>query len=390
MRGCRLLLLITVALVAAACATAEPERAARTAQPPPPSPPPPRQALAAPYNERAQALEGEGRLREALEARKIALTINPDDAATQAAAAALQAKIDEQVTNQLKEGRAATQRGAQVVARRHFLAALALDPTNRAAFEALREQTQEVDTLSHTVRAGETLPGLASQYYGNRALGEVIAETNKLQPNARLVAGTVLKIPEVPGVTLNRPGARPPAPRAPLPTAPGAPTAAVPTATAAPPPAVPRDEPAEVNPLLAEAREAADRLDYNQALSDLDQLLTSSPRNADALTLKKQVLYSQGKSQLDQRKYRDSLATLNQLARIAPNYEDSATLMRQTRTRLVEEYYNSGIRFYREEKLPEAIAQWKAVLEIDPQHVNARKNLEQAERLLKQLDERRK
>ena len=52
------------------------------------------------------------------------------------AAAALRAKIDEQVTTQLREGRAATQRGAQVVARRHFLAVLALDPTNRAAFEA--------------------------------------------------------------------------------------------------------------------------------------------------------------------------------------------------------------------------------------------------------------
>ena len=145
-----------------------------------------------------------------------------------------------------------------------------------------------------------------------------------------------------------------------------------------------------MNPLLADARDAADRQDYNQALTDLDQLLASSPRNADALTLKKQVLYTQGKVQLDQKKYKDSYATLNQLARIAPNYEDSATLLRQTRSRLIEEHYNAGIRYYREEKLPEAIAQWKAVLEIDPQHVNARKNLDQAERLLKQLDERRK
>ena len=382
----RLPLLAVVAALATACATGEPERVAPAASTPPP--PPPRLALAAPYNERAQALEADGRLRDALQARQIALTINPDDAAARASLAALQAKIDEQVAIQLKEGRAALQRGAQVVARRHFLAVLALDPTNRTAFEALRDQTPEVEMFSHTVRAGETLPGLASQYYGNRALGEVIAETNKLAPNARLAAGTVLKIPEVPGVAFNRPGARPPAPRPPLPTAPGAPTAAAPPSVPAAPP--PKEEPPEVNPLLAEAREAADRLDFNQALSDLDQLLSSSPRNAEALNLKKQVLYSQGKLQLDQRKYKDSFATLNQLAKIAPNYEDSATLLRQTRTRLVEEYYNSGIRYYREEKLPEAITQWKAVLEIDPQHVNARKNLDQAERLLKQLDERRK
>jgi tetratricopeptide (TPR) repeat protein len=271
-----------------------------------------------------------------------------------------------------------------VVARRHLLAALALDPGNRPAFEALRDQTQEVDLLSHTVRAGDTLAGLAFQYYGNRALSEVIAETNRLQPNARLAAGTALKIPEVPGVTLNRPGSRPPAPRGAPPAAPPAPPAS------APPASVPKEEPAEVNPLLAEAREAMDHQDYAQALVDVDQLLASAPRNAEGLALKKQVLYSQGKAQLDQRKYRDSLATLDLLAKLAPNYEDSATLIRQTRTRLVELHYSNGIRLYREEKLPEAIAEWKVVLEIDPQHANARKNVEQSERLLKQLDERRK
>jgi tetratricopeptide (TPR) repeat protein len=360
----RLGLVLALAFAAGACATADVETQVQRS-------PSSRQALAAQYNQRAQALEQAGQLREALEARQVALTIYPGDTAGQAAAATLRTKIEVQAAAHLKEGRAALQRGAHVVARRHFLAALALDPGNRAAFEALRDQTYQVDLLSHTVRAGDTLAGLAFQYYGNRALSEVIAETNRLQPNARLAAGSVLRIPEVPGVTLNRPGSGPSAPLA-------------------PPAPAPREEPAEVNPLLAEAREAMDHQDYAQALVDVDQLLASAPRNAEALALKKQVLYSHGKAQLEQRKYRDSLATLGQLAKIAPNYEDSTTLMRQTRTRLVEQHYSNGIRFYREEKLPEAIVEWEAVLEIDPQHANARKNLEQAERLLKQLDERRK
>lgn len=360
----RLGLVLALAFAAGACATADVETQAQRS-------PSSRQALAAQYDQRAQALEQAGQLREALEARQVALTIDPGDTAGQAAAATLQTKIEVQAAARLKEGRAALQRGAHVVARRHFLAALALDPGNRAAFEALRDQTLQVDLLSHTVRAGDTLAGLAFQYYGNRALSEVIAETNRLQLNARLAAGSVLRIPEVPGVTLNRPGSMPPAPLA-------------------PPAPTPREEPAEVNPLLAEAREAMDQRDYAQALVDVDQLLASAPRNAEALALKKQVLYSHGKAQLEQRKYRDSLATLGQLAKIAPNYEDSTTLMRQTRTRLVEQHYGNGIRFYREEKLPEAIAEWEVVLEIDPQHANARKNLDQAVRLLKQLDERRK
>ena len=311
----RLALILGVGLVVAACATAESSRT-----------PSARHTLAAPHIERAQAAEKDGRLREALESLQVALTIDPDDAALRAGLGTLQARIQGQVAVQLKEGRAALSRGAHAAARRHFLAALALDPGNRTAFETLRDQTQEVDVLS-----------------------------------------------------LNRLGARPPAPRGTQP---------------APPPAPPtpssKDEPAEVNPIVAEAREALERRDYVLALADVDQLLASTPQNPEALALKKSVLYSQGKAQLEQRKYRDSLATLTQLARIAPNYEDSTALIRQTRTRLVEEHYNSGIRLYREEKVPEAIAEWKTVLEIDPQHVNARKNLEQSELLMKRLDERRK
>ncbi len=363
----RLGLALALAFAAGACATTRDETQVQRS-------PSSRQALAAQYTQRAQALEQAGQLREALEARQVALTIDPGDTAGQAAAATLRRKIEAQAAAHLKEGRAALQRGAHVVARRHFLAALALDPGNRAAFEALRDQTYQVDLLAHTVRAGDTLAGLAFQYYGNQALSEVIAETNKLKPNARLAAGSVLRIPEVPGIPLNRPGSAPPAPLAPQ--APQAPA--------------PREEPAEVNPLLVDAREAMDHQDYAEALGDIDRLLASAPRNAEALALKKQVLHSQGKAQFEQRKYREALATLGQLAKIVPNYEDSASLIRQAQARLAEQYYANGIRFYREEKLPEAIAEWKAVLEIDPQHANARKNIEQSERLLKQLDERRK
>jgi len=376
----RLVLLAAMAVTAAACATAAPpvEQAA-----PGGIVPTQRQALVASYNERAQALETDGRLREALEARKIALTVDPDNAAARDGLRALQAKIDGLISQRLAEGRASQARGAQVAARRSFLGVLALDPENRAAFEALREQTPDVEGLPHIVRAGETLPGLAQQYYGNRALGEVIAEANQLAPNARLSAGTHLKIPEVPGVALIRPGARRDPPRAPLP-GPGAPPAVPAT-----PASVQREEPAEVNPLLAEARESLERQDYATALGDADRLLASTPGNAEAQALKRSALYGLGKTQYDQKQYKDSYATLGQLVKLAPNHEDAAKLLRQSRSRLIDDHFGRGIRYYREEKLPEAIAEWKAVLEIDPQHIAARKNLEQSERLLKSLEERK-
>ncbi len=377
----RVVLFAAMAVAAAACATSAPP-----VEPPPPPGgmvPTQRQGLVASYNERAQTLETDGRLREALEARKIALTVDPDNAAARDGQRALQAKIDGLISQRLAEGRAAQARGAQVVARRSFLGVLALDPENRAAFEALREQTPDVEGLPHIVRAGDTLAGLAQQYYGNRALGEVIAEANRLAPNARLAAGTQLKIPEVPGVALIRPGARKDPPRAPLP-GPGAPPAAPAT-----PASVQREEPAEVNPLLAEARESLERRDYATALGDADRLLASMPSNAEAQGLKRSALYGLGKTQYDQKQYKDSYATLGQLVKLAPNHEDAAKLLRQSRSRLIDDHFGRGIRYYREEKLPEAIAEWKAVLEIDPQHIAARKNLEQSERLLKNLEERK-
>lgn len=376
----RVVLLAAMAVGAADCATGAPpvEQA-----PPGGMVSSQRQALVASYSERAQALETDGRLREALEARKIALTVDPDNAAARDGLRAAQAKIDGLISQRLAEGRAAQARGAQVAARRSFLGVLALDPENRAAFEALREQTPDVEGLPHIVRAGDTLASLAQQYYGNRALGEVIAEANRLAPNARLAAGTQLKIPEVPGVALIRPGARKDPPRASL-LGPGAPPA-----TPAAPAPVSREEPAEVNPLLVEARESLERKDYATALGDADRLLASTPSNAEAQDLKRSALYGLGKTQYDQKQYKDSYATLGQLVKLAPNHEDAAKLLRQSRGRLIDDHFGRGIRYYREERLPEAIAEWKAVLEIDPQHIAARKNLEQSERLLKSLEERK-
>jgi tetratricopeptide (TPR) repeat protein len=174
-----------------------------------------------------------------------------------------------------------------------------------------------------------------------------------------------------------------------------------------PPPAAPsRPEPArpepsrpepsreevapEVNPLVAEAREALDRNDFANALGDIDKLLRSDPGNREGIDLKKLVLYRQGKAQLDQKNYDASIRTLTVLVKLQPDYEDVSKLLQQTKGRAVEQHYQTGIRFYREEKLPEAIAEWKVVLDMDPQHSNAKRNIEQAERLLKGLEQRKK
>src|SRR6202008_1981123 len=135
-----------------------------------------RDPLAARHRQQAEALERDGQLRRAAEEWKIALTITPGGTRARESLRALQARIDQQVAERIEEGRKAVARRVQVEARRKFLAALALDPANRAAFDALQNDTREVEFISHTVRAGDTLSSLAQRYYGDRSRSEVIWE----------------------------------------------------------------------------------------------------------------------------------------------------------------------------------------------------------------------
>ena len=350
-----------------------------------------RDPLAARHRQQAEALERDGQLRRAAEEWKIALAIAPADAPARESLRALQARIDQTVAERLEEGRKALARGVHVEARRKFLAALALDPSNRAAFDALQSDTREVEFMTHTVRAGDTLTALAQRYYGDRSRSEVIWETNQLPPNPRLAAGTTLKIPEIPGVPFVHAEARRPPPAVaaiPTPDVPRPGPAPGPAAPGAP---APKEEFApEVNPLLAEAREALERSDYPDAIATVDKFLAGKPGDRDGVTLKKQALYGQAKGQMQARQYGESIQSLTQLVRLQPDYEDAPALLRQARTRIVEQHYTQGVRYYREEKLKEAIAEWRVVLEMDPGNANARRNIDQAEKLLRGLEQRMK
>ena len=70
---------------------------------------------------------------------------------------------------------------------------------------------------------------------------------------------------------------------------------------------------------------------------------------------------------------------------MSPAYRDGATLLRDLRARLVRQRYQEGLRLFREELLEQAIEQWRGVLELDPKHADAHRNIDQAERMLRTL-----
>jgi hypothetical protein len=52
--------------------------------------------------------------------------------------------------------------GVHLEGRRHFLTALALDPANKPAFEALQSEIKETRVIQHNVRKGESLDSVQS------------------------------------------------------------------------------------------------------------------------------------------------------------------------------------------------------------------------------------
>lgn len=350
--------LVAVAVVLAGCATI-----------------PPRAEMLSAHRQRARMLERDGQLRAALLEWKVARTIDPDDAEARTEQTKLEGRIQRRVTERLGEARAAVARGAHAEARRKLLAVLALDPENAAAVGLLRS-VREVDFVTHTVRAGETLGAIAERYYGDRSRSEVIWETNRLPAGRPLAVGSTLKIPEIPGLPFAAAGAR----AATATPSPPRPTTDRSTAT---------EEPPEVDPMLADIRDAIDRRDYAVALADIDRYIVLNPGDRELVELKKLTLYRQGYALLEQKSYDEGYKTLRQLARLQPDYLDITSLVQQARRQVIDHHYQEGIRHFREERLQESITEWRLVLDIEPQHPNARRNIEQAERLLEALERRK-
>jgi tetratricopeptide (TPR) repeat protein len=255
--------------------------------------------LAAPYRTQAADLERDGQLRLAAEAWTTALALAPDHEPSRQALKRLRERIDRELNEHLREGWHALGRDDSAGARRHFLAALALDPDSRAAQQALR-----------------ATPAPPASMTDNKPAGAVARPASLTSSGAR--PDTTPK-PRVESSATARPSA------------------------------------------------------------------TTPPRPAGEEGKKPDALYASAKAHLAEHHDEEAYRALTQLVSVSPGYKDSATLLRDVRARLVQQRYQEGLRLLREERLEAAIQQWRGVLELDPKHANASRNIEQAERMLRTL-----
>jgi cytochrome c-type biogenesis protein CcmH/NrfG len=117
----------------------------------------------------------------------------------------------------------------------------------------------------------------------------------------------------------------------------------------------------------------------------VDPAVAPPPGSLDPKTV--DMLYRAAQVYIVEQRDDDAYRALTQITRISPQYKDSPVLLRDVRTRLVRYRYQEGLRLFREERLEDAITEWRIVLELDPTQTPARRSIDQAEQMLRTLAE---
>jgi len=283
--------------------------------------------LAAPHRAQAEALERGGHLRQAAEAWTTALALAPDHEPSRQARKRLRERMERELAEHMKGGWHALARDDAADAHRHFLAALAIDPNSQAAQQALRATPAPLASAADAKANGADARANSADARANGA----DARANGADAKANgAVARPVSLTPSSPRLdTMAKP-----------------------------------------------------RVESN---STARPLTASLPRPLGEDVRKPDALYAAAQAHLAEQRDEDAHRALAQLVKVSPGYKDSATLLRNVRARLVQQRYQEGLRLLREERLEAAIEQWRGTLELDPKHANARRNIEQAERMLRTL-----
>jgi tetratricopeptide (TPR) repeat protein len=140
-----------------------------------------------------------------------------------------------------------------------------------------------------------------------------------------------------------------------------------------------------INEKLAAARKLLKNKAWPGVIDATEEILKQDPGNPEAKMLFSNASYNQGKMLLDRG---ETTKAVEILSRIEPSYEDTGQLLDLARARMksqAETLYRDGVKQFINEDLEMAIKTWKKALELNPQHVKARQDMANAQRLLEKL-----
>jgi len=322
-------------------------------------------------------------------------------------------------------------------AMREFLIAIRLNPHHEKAREYLKTRLQNTEQATYRVQAGDSFIKIATEQYKDPSKAYMIAYFNDMDPRKPLLIGTNLYLPvleteyliprsdikrlldkaqtayekkrytrvyalteaiqkEIP----NHPGARQIADRARFDQGKALMrhnhflaaieqfkqvSSEFPGRNQAIARARKQISTQAIDEKLEAAREYLRSKTWASVINVTEEILAQDPGNDEAKMLFSNASYKLGKILLDRG---ETAKSIEILSRIEPSYEDTGQLLSLARARTksqAETLYRDGVKQFINEDLEKAVATWKKVLELNPDHPKARQDMENAERLLEKL-----
>ncbi|MCJ7494665.1 MAG: hypothetical protein MUP68_10565 [Deltaproteobacteria bacterium] len=330
---------------------------------PPPALPPsveqvtakdPFEAFPAKYRAKAIALERKENWRRALFYWQVVSRLRPDDQEFAGKIKTLEARIRSEAEKHFLKGLEHYQKKSLPAARQEFLITLAYNPDHPQALEYLKYKLNDTDLIFYETKEGDTLRKIAGAIYHDPDKDFLVAYFNDLPSSDKLKSGLTLRLPILESAAATVAAARP----------------------------VSSDE------MLTKARALLKAKKYDQAVRYAEKILEYTPANSEANDLKNASYYQLGIRLLQKKEYRESLRMFKKADITYKNVREMVTNLEkrlQDHKTQAENHYQKGVGHFLAEELDEAVQEWEKTLQLDPQHLKAKKDIEQVRRLQEKL-----
>lgn len=309
----------------------------------------PRGLLIEKYQKRAVEYEKAGELQRALACWRVVSSFDSQNLKATEKVLILKEFGREKAKKHFKQGMAYYNRKSFKAAQREFLIVLFYDPEHKKALHYLKNEITAKASDVYEVQAGDTLASIAKNKYNDPSKAFLIAYFNDLAADKKPVPGSLLEIPVVDVRVL-------------------------------------RQSP-DFKAELKRARAYFIQRKYPKVLAIVDKILKVDSGNKEALALKDAAYYELAERSRKKRKY---VEALRMYKKVSPGYKgvqkDIAALQGLLKER-AEKYYLTGVNHYVNEEFAKAIEYWQKTLTLNPDHPKAKKDIQNARRLLKKLKE---
>lgn len=151
----------------------------------------------------------------------------------------------------------------------------------------------------------------------------------------------------------------------------------------------PDTSPEVVEATLAQAREYMDKKAYAEIPPLTEPILAAKPSPAvyeEAFELTHAAYYEMGQHFYKNRKY---LKAVEAFSKVSPGYRDTTAVLADIRAEMKQQadvHYKQGVKYFINEDLTRAMAEWQQTLQLDPDHPKAAEDIENAQELLEKLE----